>query len=363
MPKLILHIGTEKTGTTAIQTFLHENRQALFVRHGLFVPTQYARYNNHRCLLEIVPGLMAPQADLHAELAHTLGRPDLVSQLRAQWAEGFARDTAHFGDATFVLSSEHFHSRVRELDEISLFLKFLTAHFSEIRILVFLREPYSCALALRSTLISNGHYLPDPLRPDDERVQLLSDHADTLAKWQAALHAVGGETITLEPHVYSPSEFPGRCAAQNFAKLLGVSESQTLSFPNRDVNSSLAPRELNLLNQINSMSFANPDESFSEELVQARDLLSKLKEQPAYTTHQAPTPDGALKQTYASYYAESNAKVREAFFPERPALFVEEHPLDRTLLDLSEEIFLRLSGLESPQQMLWELRQLTKESP
>lgn len=57
MPKLILHAGTHKTGTTAIQTFAVSNRDALMSR-GVFYPN----YRPHR----------VPLKDGHHQFAHSV---------------------------------------------------------------------------------------------------------------------------------------------------------------------------------------------------------------------------------------------------------------------------------------------------
>lgn len=38
MKKIYIHIGTEKTGTTAIQDFLHDNSKLLAEKHKIFIP-------------------------------------------------------------------------------------------------------------------------------------------------------------------------------------------------------------------------------------------------------------------------------------------------------------------------------------
>ncbi len=43
--KTVIHIGQHKTGTTSIQHYLQDNREAL-AQHGLYVPSEIAGYSN-----------------------------------------------------------------------------------------------------------------------------------------------------------------------------------------------------------------------------------------------------------------------------------------------------------------------------
>src|SRR6056297_317135 len=92
MPKLILHAGLHKTGTTAIQAFAAKNREAL-LKQGLLYP-------------DYSP-VLSKQYEAHHDFAHTIAgqgkRLSLseVRQLANRWAE-----TADTANLTVLLSSE-----------------------------------------------------------------------------------------------------------------------------------------------------------------------------------------------------------------------------------------------------------------
>lgn len=53
MSKVVLHIGTEKTGTTSIQHFMSQNRQALLAK-GIVYPNLGSRKDAHFDLVNSV---------------------------------------------------------------------------------------------------------------------------------------------------------------------------------------------------------------------------------------------------------------------------------------------------------------------
>lgn len=361
MNKIVLHIGTEKTGTTAIQECIHANRDRLLTRFGIFVPSAYARYNNHRCFMEIVPGLNAPQDDLYGELSSAIGIMFDPQRQRREWLQDFEADTAQYPDKCFLLSSEQFHSRLITQEAAEKFLEHIAAYFSEIRLVVFLRDPFSGAEAMRSTLVVNGHCVPEPLEPDDDRVQMLSSHASTLQRWDRALARSGFERTSLEPQIYAPEEFPGRCAARNFVRLLGIDEPDEFTFPAQRVNESLGGRELDLLSHFNRLPAVAGEERSS--LAQARELLSKIKQVDSSSHQQSPRDALGLATRFDDFYRTSNEWVHRNFFQDRPVLFNEKNARrEGNRLDLAEDIFQTLSACQSRSGLILCLRELVEST-
>ena len=356
MAKIILHIGTEKTGTTAIQECIHANRDLLLSQLGIFVPFAYSRYQNHRCFMEIVPTLNVPQDDLYNELAESVGASFDARSQRDSWLRSFENDAEEFSDKCFLLSSEHFHSRLDTQDSIVKFLQFLSAYFSEIRVVIFLRDPFYCAAALRSTLVVNGHCVPDPLEPENERVRLLCDHATSLQRWSSSLQLAGFDPSSLEPHLYAPEEFPHRCAARNFLRLLGVENPDQFKFPTRKVNESLGPRELELLNHFNRLT---PSAGEHINISEILSLLSRIKSETRSSVQRSAAQDPALMARFDAFYRASNEWVHHHFFSGRPVLFEAAPSESRAKLDLSDEVFHSLSTFQTRSRILGRLRELT----
>jgi hypothetical protein len=92
--KIILHIGTHKTGTTALQDFFARNRQWL-LEQGILYPSQYVRTQAHHPLPWAL-GVRNPERD--------------VSIQAGQIAQAVMREMEAAKVETILLSSEEFRS-------------------------------------------------------------------------------------------------------------------------------------------------------------------------------------------------------------------------------------------------------------
>ncbi len=152
--RLLIHIGTEKTGTTSIQHFLNRNAAALAAR-GIWYPTDSSR---GYC-----------DAAAHFPLAGALvdNWHDFVHPSRAQFlplcATDFSADARASPAATTVVSSEHFSSRVRDAARLAAFRRTLASTFDDIRIVCYLRNQADLALSSHATrIIFGGRAAFDP---------------------------------------------------------------------------------------------------------------------------------------------------------------------------------------------------------
>lgn len=152
--KLFLHIGTEKTGTTALQTWCSDNADALaaqkvWVCRSLESPNNFgavvlgAGLNAGGDLLDAI-GLQTEQ-DLEAFQAKTKEAFRIEIELAKQQ-----------GCDVFFVSSEHLHSRLTKLADIRRLSHFLGAYFSDIRATIFLRPQADLARSVQSNYVRWG---------------------------------------------------------------------------------------------------------------------------------------------------------------------------------------------------------------
>jgi hypothetical protein len=158
MHKLLIHIGTEKTGSTSLQRFLSQNREALLSCHSVLYPEDDALFFNHGHF-PIAAALLPPdQCDfLPSEKRIGVGR--LFSTLQAC----IEREKPRFT----VLSCEQFSSRFKP-PAINRFAAALSDY--EVQILVYLRPQEELALSALSTSLKRGRscwFETDQLHPDD----------------------------------------------------------------------------------------------------------------------------------------------------------------------------------------------------
>ena len=148
--KLILHIGTEKTGTTSIQEFLSENKSEL-EKQGFFIPkSPCGSAPNHRKL---------------ATACFNNGNTDdsffdFKIKKFEEWQEEtlnvIRKELISSSINTHILSSEHFSSRLTDTAEISRLYSFLKEIYSEIKIVVYFRRQDEYAVSLYSTYLKSG---------------------------------------------------------------------------------------------------------------------------------------------------------------------------------------------------------------
>ena len=141
MKTCFLHIGSEKTGTTSIQRFFSTNRDAL-LGDGFWYPRSaaYKKRNVHRRLSD---------AALHGPVEDD---GQLATKFEHEY-RGASRDGAH----TAIISSEFFHSRYREAEQIERLRAFLTPLFERICVVYYARRQDNLAVSMHSTGVRGGY--------------------------------------------------------------------------------------------------------------------------------------------------------------------------------------------------------------
>ncbi len=146
--KLILHIGTEKTGSTTIQNWLYENKVALG-DNGFFLSSSLSTPNNRslvHCFQDEIDEYYTTQGIKDLERRNEI-RDRLLADFRAEvCAQSGARHTA-------ILTSEHFHSRLTRPDEIDRFVDFARDVFSDILIVCYFRNQLALCRSKYSTAV------------------------------------------------------------------------------------------------------------------------------------------------------------------------------------------------------------------
>src|ERR1700722_198148 len=157
--KCILHMGTEKTGTTTLQKFLGVNRLALADR-GYFVPTSLSPYQvlaNHERLttLSLETGKLnddlrraAGLASVEDVIAHKINvRDDLDAEIRC----------CNCIPPNLLLTNEHCHSRLTSDDEVRTLRNFLFEFVEDVKLIVYLRPQHELATSLYDQALKAGY--------------------------------------------------------------------------------------------------------------------------------------------------------------------------------------------------------------
>lgn len=149
--KLILHIGTEKTGTTSIQHALARSRNEL-CHNGILYP-KLLNTENHMEIAVVGMGLRSDDTIQIQELARTGN--DLSAYLDAvRGALAAEIDVAK--PHTLLISSEHLHSRLPDVEDVERLADFLGRDFDDVKVIVYLRRQDRMAVSLHSTRLKGG---------------------------------------------------------------------------------------------------------------------------------------------------------------------------------------------------------------
>jgi hypothetical protein len=197
--RCILHIGTEKTGSTAIQHFLHNN-WAQFKAQGTHICRSVGKPNNRS-----MPSAFMSE-DRSDDFLRRMKHKNLKD--RRRWRKNLLKDfskevaQAKVKSDTFLISSEHFQSRLASLDEIQNLYTFLQPLFDEITVICYLRRQDQLAMSRYSEVLRSGHVLqsllPVGAKKGKGRLLRYFDFESLLNLWSEAF----GER-RIEPHVYS----------------------------------------------------------------------------------------------------------------------------------------------------------------
>lgn len=151
--RLFLHIGTEKTASTSIQKFVYLNRETLS-EMGVTLCDSMGIPNNQK--------LVAFFQNHIDDYLMDLGVFD--AQAKTEFFRGFLenlRDEIVAGTpegGSVFITSELFHSRLRDQECIDSLREFLSSIFDEITVICYLREQASLATSFYTTRIKAGAF-------------------------------------------------------------------------------------------------------------------------------------------------------------------------------------------------------------
>lgn len=243
MKKLILHIGTEKTGTTSIQEFLLKNRDVLRM-NGIFMPeTPSSSAPNHRKL---------------ATACFNSGRIDdsFVDYKIIDFFEWQESTLKIIEDElrsscldTHILSSEHFSSRLTTHDEIDRLFNFLSDIYAEIKVIIYFRRQDEYAVSLYSTNLKSGgvgkDIIPSGMLPDRY------DYHSICNKWAKVF---GRKNIIARQ--FDRNILKNGSVLSDFCNIAGINENQTKEVQ-LETNPSLEPLAQEVLRLYNKITITD----------------------------------------------------------------------------------------------------------
>ena len=214
--RCIIHIGTEKTGTTSIQQFLANSRESLKTEGVIY------------------PASAGPQGESQWEFVAYAHSEPWIKDFGKRFEIKSADDQADFKNKfhrrlenefksiarkdLLIISSEHFHSCLESIDEIERLKGFLEPWCSEIRILVYLRRQDRVAVSYYSTKLKGGN--PNPVlfpKAAPGELPYYFDYLELYNRWSA----VFGKT-KIDIRLFESTELIGGDLLLDFCSSVGI---------------------------------------------------------------------------------------------------------------------------------------------
>jgi hypothetical protein len=206
-PRLFIHIGTGKTGTTALQSFWHDNRAALASQDLIYPQTGlFERGRAHHVLSHKWGGWLTT-----AQLA---GR-----RIDDEW-RALAKEVAN-STASFLISSERFTAATLDTRHSGMidFIKTLFADRADITVLVYLRPQEELAESLYKQGVKFGT-IKTGIENFIASLPAYFDYSALLHPWSEAF---GHHNILVRRYV--PSAWPNGDLISDMLNVLGIVSS------------------------------------------------------------------------------------------------------------------------------------------
>ncbi len=234
-----VHIGIEKTGSTAIQSWLQHNRDVL-AQAGILYP----RSLGERFSANLAAACQRNRRPDDLRKVRGLLTQEAVDEYREALHEKLAAEIRRSKPSRLVLSCEHFFGRLWREEELTLLRDFLTPFATNIRIWLYLRRQDEWFLSAYSTAVSSGRVAPFHYPAlGNERPMLHYDQL--LQRWSAAF---GREAV--HAALYSSACDHPQGVVGHFCQWLELPEAPS---PRSDrANPSLGEAQLEFLRQFNT---------------------------------------------------------------------------------------------------------------
>ncbi|MGI6033849.1 MAG: hypothetical protein ACOX69_10565 [Coriobacteriales bacterium] len=311
MTKLILHIGTHKTGTTALQSTFAHNAKTL-AAHGIGYPIAKVSYpkiprkRNAYYLGRGAKAILSPASKEDFDdsyykscqksvLAACNARETILLSDERLWFEGAIR--------------ENFWKTVKELLE--------PYGFSSIRIVLYLRRQDQFATSLWKQFVKGTLRESRPLEQytKGKRTSSVLNYELGITRLEKAF---GAENITIR--IFDRAQFPGGDIVHDFCDCVGFDFFEELERVNIQENPSLTNRVAYLKNLVNRGTYVQEaDNIFHRPSLVASALEEERDERPYLSYEQA--------TSLLERYEEGNARIaRDYFGREDGKLFSDPSP-------------------------------------
>lgn len=315
--KCILHIGTEKTGTTSIQEFLHANRTDL-LEQGFYIPRSMGRREHVGlvCLFAASQKRFSTRTTLGH---HTIEQVEnhkrqLNEEIRAEMMD------AAVAGRTLVVSAERFFTVISSAREIEELGSFLYEYCREVEIICYIRPQHEFAISMFSTNIKNGisqsAVLPDLAR--NVGMARKCDYDGVISFWETFL-----PDAKFKIGRFVKNSLVDGDVVADFSRAAGIS-SEKLLWPKRQ-NEALSWKAQLFAINLNAHMMGMPREKFLKNRRKIFRILRNNFSGPGIL------PARAAAAAFFENFTDSNERLRSRFFSGDATLFdvsFDKYPLE-----------------------------------
>ncbi|WP_027185301.1 hypothetical protein [Desulfovibrio inopinatus] len=337
----ILHIGLEKTGTTALQCYFDQNR-ALLLQHGIAYATSPALPDHTKLAAYALRDDVFP--DIRRR--HRIHSPETLESFRQLFEQDFAQEMASLKAKTVVFSNEHCSSRLISVQEIQRLYDLLKPYFEHITVVIYLRRQDKFFLSSYSTSIKSGHSQPLTI-PDTETIKATPhwiqryDYRELCQRWGT----VFGENNLLV-RIYQRSQLYQGDIVSDF--LQGTSLPEVAKPKRLRINPSMQFPALEFLRRMNAYLPAFIDGAPNP---LRADIVSLLERNPDFNR----TPLRADMRRFLDFFNESNAYVAKHYCNQSDGLLFDEEGFED--LPTKESADLDVETAAAISAFLWKEKQ------
>ena len=302
--KCVIHIGTEKTGSSAIQTHLRRNRRTLLA-HDILYPS-VAGENNLSQWEFVAVAQIDPWG---TDLGRNLNIVDQESQNRftKEFTACLEREFAQHSNAdTLLISSEHLHSRLKQPRAIEALKKYLSSWCEDFEIIVYFRRQDQVAVSFQSTRLKSSVELKNSSL--ETAVRTHPRYFDLNRVYGVWADAFGAQKINAR--IYDVNRWASGNILHDFADAANLPE-----MPSHDefVNLSLNRQGFQFLQALNRL-YPQPNGDKSDPMRLA--LVQEISK--AYAGKYYPVSRADARQLMEQF-RDSNEALRQRAFPNEPA--------------------------------------------
>ncbi|MBP7972409.1 MAG: hypothetical protein WBB44_05850 [Candidatus Nanopelagicales bacterium] len=295
MAKLVLHIGTRKTGTTFLQSYLHEN-VAQLKKQGWSYP-EFVEERNH---LEFALLFHDKVSGIH----RMRGMPDraAINRNAQKWADQLRKHVRP--NSRWIITSEMFSTRLQTVGEVQNAVTFLRQFFDDITVVLFVRRQEFMFPSVYSQSVKNGFSPTWSWGFCKKRLSKL-DYQTMYERWNGAN---GVDEMVVVPFLESDKANADRLPEQ-FSEATGIKFGQDWVMPPEfHSNQSLSAEGIAFLRVVNPyiplMRADNTSNRYQRELVIER--LMELTPGPSIR------PDAEIQARIIDHYKPSNQALVDA---------------------------------------------------